>query len=86
VKYDGENLVSIFFLSARRYYIYTTSDGGDGLVIPSWPALCWIAQGSGFESQRGLLFFGISPQGEISQDGFVQGWFPLLPQVDIYGQ
>jgi hypothetical protein len=40
--------------------------GGDGLVVPSWLALCWIAQGSGFESQRGHLFFGISPRGEIS--------------------
>jgi hypothetical protein len=47
--------------------------GGDGLVIPSWPALCWIAQGSGFESQRGHPFFGISLRGEISQEGFVQG-------------
>jgi hypothetical protein len=27
----------------------------------------------GFESQRGHLFFGISPRGEISQEGFVQG-------------
>jgi hypothetical protein len=42
-------------------------------VVPSWLALCWIAQGSGFESQRGHLFFGISPWGEISQEGFVQG-------------
>jgi hypothetical protein len=47
--------------------------GGDGLVVPCWLALCWIAQGSGFESQRGHLFFGISPRGEISQEGFVQG-------------
>jgi hypothetical protein len=42
-------------------------------VVPSWLALCWIAQGSGFEPQRGHLFFGISPRGEISQEGFVQG-------------
>jgi hypothetical protein len=42
-------------------------------VVPSWLAVCWIAQGSGFESQRGHLFFGISPRGEISQEGFVQG-------------
>jgi hypothetical protein len=41
-------------------------------VVPFWLALCWIAQGSGFESQRGHLF-GISPRGEISQEGFVQG-------------
>jgi hypothetical protein len=47
--------------------------GGDGLVVPSWLALCWIAQGPGFESQRGHIFFGISPRGEISQEGFVQG-------------
>jgi hypothetical protein len=47
--------------------------GGDGLVVPSWLALCWIAQGSGLESQRGHLFLGISPRGEISQEGFVQG-------------
>jgi hypothetical protein len=26
-----------------------------------------------FESQRGHIFFGISPRGEISQEGFVQG-------------
>jgi hypothetical protein len=39
-------------------------------VVPSWLALCWIAQ---VESQRGHLFFGISPRGEISQEGFVQG-------------
>jgi hypothetical protein len=38
-------------------------------VAPSWLALCWIAQGSGFESQPGHLFFGISPRGE----GFAQG-------------
>jgi hypothetical protein len=42
-------------------------------VVPSWLALCWIAPGSGFESQRGHLFFGISPRGEISQEGFAQG-------------
>jgi hypothetical protein len=47
--------------------------GRDGLVVPSWLALCWIAQGSGFESQRGLLFFGISPRDEISQEGFFPG-------------
>jgi hypothetical protein len=49
--------------------------GGDGLVVPSWVASCWIAQGSGFEPQRGHLFFWISPRGEISQVGFVQGLF-----------
>jgi hypothetical protein len=42
-------------------------------VVPSWLALCWIAQGSIFESQRRHLFFGISPRGEISQVGFSQG-------------
>jgi hypothetical protein len=42
-------------------------------VVPSWLALCLIAQGSGFESQRGHLFFGISPRGEISQERFAQG-------------
>jgi hypothetical protein len=47
--------------------------GGDGLVVPSRLALCWIALGSGFESQRGHLFFGILPRGEISQEGFAQG-------------
>jgi hypothetical protein len=47
--------------------------GGDGLVVPSWLALCWIALGSGFKSQRGHLFFGISPRGEMSQEDFVQG-------------
>jgi hypothetical protein len=45
----------------------------NGLVTPSWLVLCWIAQGSGFESQRGHLLFGISLRGEISQEGFVQG-------------
>jgi hypothetical protein len=47
--------------------------GGDGLVVPSRLAMCWIAQGSGFESQRGHLFFGISPRGKTSQEGFAQG-------------
>jgi hypothetical protein len=47
--------------------------GRDGLVVPSWLVLCWIAQGSGFGSQRGHLFFGILPRREISQEGFVQG-------------
>jgi hypothetical protein len=47
--------------------------GRDGLVVPSWLALSWLAQGPGFESQRGHLFFGISPRGEISQGGFVRG-------------
>jgi hypothetical protein len=51
-------------------------------VVPSWLAVWWIAQGPGFESQRGHLFFGISPRREISREGFVQG-FPLLSQVDI---
>jgi hypothetical protein len=32
-----------------------------------------IAQGSGFESQRGHLSFGIPPRGEIPQGGFSQG-------------
>jgi hypothetical protein len=46
-------------------------------VAPSWLALCWIAQGSGFESQRGHLFFGIPlPWGEILPEGFVQGLVP----------
>jgi hypothetical protein len=31
------------------------------------------AQGSGFGSQRGHLFFEISPRGEISQGVFAQG-------------
>jgi hypothetical protein len=48
------------------------SVGGDGLVVPSWLALCWIEQGPGSEPQHGHLFFGISPQGETSQEGFVQ--------------
>jgi hypothetical protein len=30
--------------------------GGDGLVVPSWLAVCWTAQGSWFKSQRGHLF------------------------------
>jgi hypothetical protein len=42
-------------------------------VVPSWLALCWIAQGSGFESQRGHLFFGISSWGKMLQEGFAQG-------------
>jgi hypothetical protein len=46
-------------------------------VVPSWPALCWIAQGSGFKSQRGHLFFGISPRWGISQEGFAQGLVSL---------
>jgi hypothetical protein len=41
-------------------------------VVPSLLALCWIAQGSGFESQRGHLFFGISPRGDIT-GGFCPG-------------
>jgi hypothetical protein len=42
-------------------------------VVPSRLALCWIAQGYGFESQCGHLSFGIPPQGEIPQECFVQG-------------
>jgi hypothetical protein len=43
-------------------------------VVPSWLALCWIAQGSAFESRCGHLFFGILRRGEISQGGgFAQG-------------
>jgi hypothetical protein len=41
-------------------------------VVPSWLALCWIAQGSGFESQLGHLFFEILSRGGISQEGFSQ--------------
>jgi hypothetical protein len=63
-------IIYIFFDFGLKITIYLV--GGDGLVVPSWLALCWIAQGSGFESQRGHLFFG-SPRGEISQEGFFQG-------------
>jgi hypothetical protein len=42
-------------------------------VAPSWLALCWIAQGSGFESQRGHLFFGIPPTGGDITGGFFPG-------------
>jgi hypothetical protein len=41
-------------------------------VVPSWLVLCWIAQGSGVESQRGHLFFGISPRGGTT-GGFCPG-------------
>jgi hypothetical protein len=52
-----------------------------GNTFPEWgrrrwlsgTILCLIAQGSGFESQREHLFFGILPWGEISQEGFAQG-------------
>jgi hypothetical protein len=57
----------------ERKIVLTPGVGGDGLVVPSWLALCWIALGSGFESQRGHLFFGIPPRGEIQQEGFSQG-------------
>jgi hypothetical protein len=40
-------------------------------------AACWIAQGSGFESQRGHVFFAISPRGKISQEGFSQALVSL---------
>jgi hypothetical protein len=53
-------------------YVRVLVVGGDGLVVPSWLALCWIAEGPGFKSQRGHLFFGISPRAKISQEGFVQ--------------
>jgi hypothetical protein len=46
---------------------------GDSLVVPSWLASCLIAQCPGFKSQHRHLFFGISPRGKISQEGFVQG-------------
>jgi hypothetical protein len=56
-------------------------------VVPSWLALCWIAQGSGFESQRGHLFFRISPRGGggggISQECFAQG-LVSLPATSRY--
>jgi hypothetical protein len=42
-------------------------------VVPSWLALCWIALGSGFESQRGHLFFGISLRGGDITGGFCPG-------------
>jgi hypothetical protein len=42
-------------------------------VVPSWLALCWRAQGSGFEPQRGHLFFGISPRGGDITGGFFPG-------------
>jgi hypothetical protein len=52
-------------------------------VVPSWLALCLIAQGSGFESQRGHLFFGISLWGDIT-GGFCPGaGFPSC-QKSIY--
>jgi hypothetical protein len=41
------------------------------------------AQGSEFESQRGHLLFGISPRGEISQEGFFQG-LVSLPATSRY--
>jgi hypothetical protein len=43
-------------------------------VAPSWLALCWIALGSGFESQRRYLFFmNITTGGDITG-----GFFPGL--------
>jgi hypothetical protein len=63
----------IYDLCVSVEYLRNIHVGGDGLVVPSWLALCWIAQGSGFESQHGHLFLGISPRGEISQEGFSQG-------------
>jgi hypothetical protein len=52
---------------------------GDDFVVPSWLALCWIALGSGFESQRGHLFWGISPRGRYHRRVLSRGLFPLLP-------
>jgi hypothetical protein len=53
-------------------------------VVPSWLAVCSITQGSGFESQRGHLFFGISPRGEMSLEGFVQGLVSSPATSPIY--
>jgi hypothetical protein len=59
----------IEILAARERAFYETNTkvdvSGDGLVVPSWLALCWIVLGSGFESRRRHLFFGISPRGEV---------------------
>jgi hypothetical protein len=45
--------------------------GGDGLVIPSWLALCWIALGSGFEARTPILR-NITTGGDIT-GGFCPG-------------
>jgi hypothetical protein len=50
--------------------------GGDGLVVPSWLALCWIAQGFGFEFQRGHLVFGVCPRGDITGEFCPGAGFP----------
>jgi hypothetical protein len=67
--YDTFILIPLFFHFEPVRVIARVS--GDGLVVPSWLAVCWMEQGSGFESRRRLLFFGISPWGEISLEGFI---------------
>jgi hypothetical protein len=58
-------LVSIVIFYLKKY--------SNKIIISAHKITCWIAQGSGFESQRGHLFFGISSRGEISREGFAQG-------------
>jgi hypothetical protein len=51
--------------------------GGDGLVIPYWAAVCWIAQGSGLESHCGDIFFAISLREEIINSIATRGLRPI---------
>jgi hypothetical protein len=44
--------------------------GGDGLVVPSWLALCWIAQGPGSEPRK------TTTGGDITGRILPSGWFP----------
>jgi hypothetical protein len=43
--YIPNSLISPVLILFSTIYV-----GRDGLVVPTWLALCWIAQGSGFES------------------------------------
>jgi hypothetical protein len=80
ILYVGSKSLFVKFLVANRMHraLFATGarrDNGrwrwlDGTILAS---LVLDSTGFWFESQRGHLFFGISPRGEISQEGFAQG-------------
>jgi hypothetical protein len=61
------------------------SVGGDGLVVPSWLALCWIAQGSGLDLSADTYSSEYHTTGGDITGGFCPGaGFPSCHK-SIYG-
>jgi hypothetical protein len=52
--------------------------GGDGLLVPSWLALCWIL---GSNLSADTYSSECHHGGRYYKRDLPRGWFPLLPQI-----